>query len=445
MSERGGLPIVAIIAIFVVIVSIVRGHRRRRCGHRRSLLPPSSPSLSRQANSAILNSLLGILNERRFDNGAERVEVPLLCLVAASNEPPESEELDALFDRFLLRREVGQLSPGGLAALLRAGGPEAGDSAARTASASLDEADGADAATAAPRLTEAEVRACRADALRHVAVPARVADALVDLRQHVQERSEPPGYVSDRRALRALQVLQVAAWTDGRTEVGEADLLLLPHLFSGRAPGDAERVREWVLRSLAEGGGGGNETTNIVATPGGGEARPASGAGRAARWVLAALFGRACRLGDTAEGGEGAGPEGEAARARLRADLDAVRSLLEERLVRTYRALGRGLPGLADGGSAGAAPDADAASTGAPPDRSLWLTEVEARSAAAALLPRAEKGRAEAERLLFDAVVLGAALDRGAEPVALAELLPGYWAEFIRAGPIEDVSPLGLG
>lgn len=33
-----------------------------------------------KANSAILNTLLTILNERLFDNGADRVRVPLICL-----------------------------------------------------------------------------------------------------------------------------------------------------------------------------------------------------------------------------------------------------------------------------------------------------------------------------------------------------------------------------
>lgn len=42
-----------------------------------------------QANSSILNSLLVILNERRFDNGDLRLAVPLWCAVAASNELPE--------------------------------------------------------------------------------------------------------------------------------------------------------------------------------------------------------------------------------------------------------------------------------------------------------------------------------------------------------------------
>ena len=62
-----------------------------------------------KANSAILNSLLTLLNERLFDNGNQRLETPLLCLVGASNELPESEELDALYDRFLIRRKVNQV------------------------------------------------------------------------------------------------------------------------------------------------------------------------------------------------------------------------------------------------------------------------------------------------------------------------------------------------
>ena len=35
-----------------------------------------------KANSAILNALLTLLNERLFDNGSQRLEVPLLCLVS---------------------------------------------------------------------------------------------------------------------------------------------------------------------------------------------------------------------------------------------------------------------------------------------------------------------------------------------------------------------------
>ena len=52
-----------------------------------------------KANSAILNSLLKILNEREFDNCDDDPHVPLLSVFAASNELPASRELDALADR----------------------------------------------------------------------------------------------------------------------------------------------------------------------------------------------------------------------------------------------------------------------------------------------------------------------------------------------------------
>ena len=42
-----------------------------------------------KANSAVLNSLLTILNERVFDNGSKRLPVPLLAVVGASNELPD--------------------------------------------------------------------------------------------------------------------------------------------------------------------------------------------------------------------------------------------------------------------------------------------------------------------------------------------------------------------
>ena len=55
------------------------------------------------ANSAILNSLLMVLNERVFRRGRETFALPTLMVIGASNSLPEDESLAALFDRFLLR------------------------------------------------------------------------------------------------------------------------------------------------------------------------------------------------------------------------------------------------------------------------------------------------------------------------------------------------------
>ena len=47
--------------------------------------------------------------------------------------------------------------------------------------------------------------------------------------------------------------LQVSAYTNGRSEVTMQDCLLLQHLM-WQAPNEAERIAEWLLAQLAEGG-----------------------------------------------------------------------------------------------------------------------------------------------------------------------------------------------
>ncbi len=56
-----------------------------------------------KANSAILNALLTVLNERTFYNGGQRETVPLMLLVGATNEMSDDADLAALYDRFPVR------------------------------------------------------------------------------------------------------------------------------------------------------------------------------------------------------------------------------------------------------------------------------------------------------------------------------------------------------
>lgn len=60
-----------------------------------------------KASPAIQNTLLTIINEKKFHNGNEIVSVPLKALLAASNElPARGRGLEALYDRFILRLPV---------------------------------------------------------------------------------------------------------------------------------------------------------------------------------------------------------------------------------------------------------------------------------------------------------------------------------------------------
>jgi MoxR-like ATPase len=62
-----------------------------------------------QGSSAILNSLLTLLNERIFYNGGKREHVPLLTLIGATNIFPDDPSLYAFADRFLLRLELDKV------------------------------------------------------------------------------------------------------------------------------------------------------------------------------------------------------------------------------------------------------------------------------------------------------------------------------------------------
>jgi hypothetical protein len=154
-----------------------------------------------KANSAVLNSLLTILNERLFDNGNARVPVPLLCLVGASNELPDSEELDALYDRFLLRCAVAQVSDAGVDTLLALPARNGDGGDGHHASGDGD--------GGTPQLQlRAEALAGVRRAAAGVEVPPDIRGLLKELRTHLQQL-QPPVYVSGAYEWRMRELCQL--------------------------------------------------------------------------------------------------------------------------------------------------------------------------------------------------------------------------------------------
>lgn len=74
-----------------------------------------------QGSTAILNTLLGLLNEREFRRGHTRIRCPLRVCVGASNALPEDESLAAFADRFLVRIFVDPVADPMLESLLEGG------------------------------------------------------------------------------------------------------------------------------------------------------------------------------------------------------------------------------------------------------------------------------------------------------------------------------------
>lgn len=185
-----------------------------------------------KANSAILNALLTLLNERVFDNGTQRLPVPLVTVVGASNETPEDEALQAFHDRFLLRVPVQPVSDAAFGALL---------------AHSLS-----DAEDPAHKLGAAQRQAVQAAAASVALSPAAL-QALHSLRALLRAPADPPAAagVSDRRWRALARLLRVAAAAEQRAAVEPCDLWLAAFVTTVDAPGLA-RVLHWWQHELLQ-------------------------------------------------------------------------------------------------------------------------------------------------------------------------------------------------
>ncbi|GAA4043365.1 hypothetical protein GCM10022409_31690 [Hymenobacter glaciei] len=170
------------------------------------------------ANSAILNSLLMVLNERMFRRGRETRALPALLMVGASNHLPEDDALQALFDRFLVRVHCDYVAPDALADVLEAGWtlerPGAADAPNITAEAVLR------LQAALPLVDLRPVRPLYTDLIRKL----RLAGLAV----------------SDRRAVKLQRLLAASALLCRRTTVIASDMWVLRYIW------DTDEQREVV-------------------------------------------------------------------------------------------------------------------------------------------------------------------------------------------------------
>src|SRR5690625_19489 len=155
-----------------------------------------------KANSAILNSLLTLINERLFYNNGQPTESPLMSVIGSSNEYPEDEGLDALFDRFLLRFEIDYIGDeSNFISMLKGRGQE----------------------QQMPKMTLVELE--NLQFLREmVNIPDEVYSTLSAIRVDLKDEGIQP---SDRRFKQSLSILQAKALMEQRQDVKVKDILML--------------------------------------------------------------------------------------------------------------------------------------------------------------------------------------------------------------------------
>jgi MoxR-like ATPase len=170
-----------------------------------------------KSNSAILNALLSILNERRFFTGSQSMKVPLCSLFAATNEIPNDDALGAIFDRFLVRALSENLDSFHFHGLV--------DRGIRGEIAELTGAD----ENVQPLVSLAEIRRLQARMGQFLVFPE---DWMARYKGFIfQIRSEGIS-LSDRRVVKLLKLFASSALIDGRPTVNLGDFFILRHVWN---------------------------------------------------------------------------------------------------------------------------------------------------------------------------------------------------------------------
>jgi MoxR-like ATPase len=170
-----------------------------------------------KSNSAILNSLLSILNERQFFTGSASIRVPLCSLFGATNEVPNDDALGAIFDRFLVRTLSDNLDSFHFHGLIERG--IRGEIA--------DIAGGREHEK--PIVALAEVRKLQVRLGQFLQFPE---EFLARYKGFIfQIRSEGVS-ISDRRVVKLLKLFASSAIIDGRASANDGDFFILKHVWN---------------------------------------------------------------------------------------------------------------------------------------------------------------------------------------------------------------------
>ncbi len=168
-----------------------------------------------KSNSAILNSLLTLLNERRYTSGGKVIHCPLLSAFGAANEVPTDDALTAIYDRFILRIRSDNLDAYHFQDLLQKG--------------LNHEMLELDAAAVRPLVDARELAALQRGLLARTVYGEEFFSLYKGLVFQVRAEGVT---LSDRRVVKLLKLFAASAYLDGRTQPDASDLFVLKHVWN---------------------------------------------------------------------------------------------------------------------------------------------------------------------------------------------------------------------
>jgi len=183
-----------------------------------------------KSNSAILNALLTLLNERRYTSGGTVLRCPLLSCFGASNEVPTDETLTAIFDRFILRIRSDNLDAYHFQDLL-----EKGIRNEAYADTPIQ-----------PLASAQEMAQFHRTFARNLQFSEEFLSAYKGLVFQIRAEGIT---LSDRRVVKILKLFVASAFLDGRQQADASDFFVLKHIWNNQ---DQAAILEGIVTPVLE-------------------------------------------------------------------------------------------------------------------------------------------------------------------------------------------------
>jgi MoxR-like ATPase len=185
-----------------------------------------------KSNSAILNSLLTLLNERRYASGGTVMRCPLLSAFGAANEVPTDDALTAVYDRFILRIRSDNLDAYHFNDLLQKG--------LNHESIELE------GAPVRPMVDARELALLQRGLLARTTYSAEFFSQYKSVVFQIRAEGVT---LSDRRVVKLLKLFAASAYLDGRAQPDASDLFVLKHVWNSE---DQAPILEAIVAPVLE-------------------------------------------------------------------------------------------------------------------------------------------------------------------------------------------------